>query len=227
MDSEGYVSEDSRNVEVIATVSTTSEMLNLALICKRSSCKHDEKDEPLKEHLLDLGHEVTTFKDRKQFNTADYDLIVISESVKSERTKWLKTVNTPILTVEGANFDELEMADGGSSSAGKSKFVKFNDPESHPISAGLGIVPGEPVQVTTKTTNLGHMTSYADGAQEIAHYQTTGKIKAKILVVDFGAELADGSSAPAKRALFGAQYFDNLTEFGVILFDRTLEWAAN
>jgi len=227
MDSEGYVSEATRNVEVIATSSTTSEMLNIALICKRSSCNHDEKDKPLKEHLLDLGHEVSTFNHKKQFNTAEYDLIVVSESVKSEHTKWLKTVTKPILTVEGANFDELELAVGGSSSGGKSKYIVVNAPESHQITAGLGIVPGVPVQVTTKVNHLGHMTNYAAGVQEIAHYESTGgSVKGKILVINTGDVLVEGT-APAKRAFYGAQYFDNLNELGVTLFDRTLEWVVS
>jgi len=223
MDEAGHVTEVTRKVEVVDTALT---VLDIALICKRTQCSNDDKDEPLMEHLLDLGHKVTTFNHKKQFDTTTFDVVVISESVYSSRTAWLKDEIVPILSVEGAVYDELYMADGGSSSAGKSKYIIIDDPESHPITAGLGITAGVPIQVTTSTKHLGHMTSYAAGGQELAHYDTNGSEKAKILVFDVGAQLIEGSAAD-KRVFFGAKYFDNLNDIGVALFDQALYWAAN
>ncbi len=226
MDSSGQVAEVSRNVQVVDITST--HVLEIALVCKRTNCTNDNKDEPLMEHLIDLGHQITTINDDDQFDTTGYDLIVISESVLSSKTAWLKDVNKPILTVEGANSDELAMGDGGSSSAGKSKYVIIDDPESHPITAGLGIPAGVPIQVTTSTSHLGHMTGYeGTGVQELAHYDSSGTEKAKILVVNAGATLFDGTPAENKRVFFGAQYFDKLNDLGVALFDQALYWAAN
>ena len=56
---------------------------------------------------------------------------------------------------------------------------------------------------------------------------SSGTEKAKILVVNAGATLFDGTPAENKRVFFGAQYFDKLNDLGVALFDQALYWAAN
>jgi len=151
--------------------------------------------------------------------------VIISESALSSKTAWLKDKAVPILTVEGANSDELSMGDGGSSSGGNSKYIIIT--ENHPITAGFAT--GVPIEVTTSTKNLGHMTGWSDGSGllKLAHYDSSGEQKAKILIVDANGELVDGSFAAEKRVFFGVQYFDKLTQDGVTLFDNALNWVTS
>jgi len=233
-----YIATDNSGIseltsEVIRTVnvvdySSTSTSLNIALVCGNSDCNNSNKDVPLKDHLTEvLGHIVTTINDDDQsWTPTDYDVVIISESVKSSKTDWLKHVVVPIVTVEGANADELSMGNGGSSKGGKSKYIIIDNPDSHPITAGFAA--GVPIQVTTSANHLGHMTGYDGyGLQELAHYDTNGAEKAKILVADAGALLVDGSSAADKRVFFGAKYFDKLTQDGKTLFNNALVWATS
>ncbi len=186
---------------------------------------HDDlnlnKDIPLKNHIQTvLGYNVSIKNDNwKDWNPEDYDVIVISESVKSSKTEWLFTTTTPIFTVEGANADESNMGDGGSSKGGKSLNIVVLDP-THPIMQGYSGT----VTVTTSTEHLGHMTGWntdpASQVQALAYYEASGEIKAKILVVEKGDILADGESiATGDRVFFGAQYFANLNSDGKILFN--------
>ena len=55
--------------------------------------------------------------------------------------------------------------------------------------------------------------------KEIATYESKPD-KAKILAADKGITHIDAG----KRVFFGAQYFDNLNETGVALFDSSLDW---
>ena len=219
-------SEVVRTVTVV-DISSTASSLNIAMVCGKSDCNNSNKDVPLKDHLTEvLGHMVTTFNDDDDsWNPTDFDVVIISESVKSSKTGGLKDAIVPILTVEGANSDELAMADGGSSKSGKSKYIIIDDPSAHYITQGFAA--GVPIQVTTSVNNLGHMKGYEGyGLEELAHYDTTGSTKAKILVADAGAALVDGTSTAAdKRVFFGAQYFANLNDNGITLFDRALEWT--
>ena len=87
----------------------------------------------------------------------------------------------------------------------------------------------EKVALVTSTNNLGHMTGWSDGSGmvKLAHYDTNGSVeKAKILIVDAGGELVDGSFAVEKRVFFGAQYFGNLTDDGKTMFNQALNWLA-
>jgi len=211
---------------VIVVESSSIGVLNIALVCKKSSCNDDEEDIPLKNHLESLEHTVETFKDDdKSWTPENYDVIVISASAELEETAWLKDALAPILTIQGEDSDELAMGDGGSSKGGKSKYIIIDNPSAHYITQGFAA--GVPIQVSTSVDNLGHMTGYDGyGIQELAHYDTNGAVKAKILVADSGALLVDGSSAADKRVFFGAQHFDNLNANGITLFDRALEWAV-
>ena len=226
-----YFVEDSNDnyasaVRNVIVVDNTFSPLHIALICKNSECTNDNKDIPLKEHLESLGHSVSTYKDKDHsWDPTTFDVVIISESVKSSKTEWLKNQAVPILTVEGANSDELAMGDGGSSSGGNSKNIIIT--ESHPITAGF--TTGVPIQVTTSTKHLGHMTGWSDGSGivKLAHYDTSGSEEmAKILIVDKDGELVDGSFAAEKRVFFGAQYFANLTADGITLFDNSLDWLT-
>jgi hypothetical protein len=73
------------------------------------------------------------------------------------------------------------------------------------------------------------MTGWSDGSGllKLAHYDSSGAQKAKILIVDAGGELVDSSFAAEKRVFFGAQYFDKLTQDGKTLFNNALVWATS
>jgi len=205
-------------------ISITSQ-LEIALICEKSNCDKSDKDVPLKNHLSTLGTVTTFGHEDDSWNTAAYDVVIISESAKSSKIDWLHNEAIPILTVDGENAEELEMGDGGSSKGGNSKFIIIT--QAHPITAGFAL--GVPIQVSTSTNNLGHMTEWdEDGSQVklLANYDTSGEQKAKILAVDKLGLLVDGTQAPEKRVFFGAQYFANLTSDGVLLFDQALSWVT-
>ena len=105
-----------------------------------------------------------------------------------------------------------------------SKYIIINNPAAHPITQGFAA--GVPIQVTTSSSNLGYISGYSKGVKELGHYDTSGTVKAKILAVDAGALLIDGSSAAEKRVFFGAQYFGNLNSNGIKLFDNALKWLS-
>jgi len=202
---------------------------NIALIVGKVNDLHSQKDIPLKQHLeVDLGHTVDVKDDGdKSWDPESYDVVVISESVLSAKTDWLRHAEVPILSVEGANADEFILGDGGSSKGGKSTEVVIFD-NTHPITAHLA--QGAVVPVTTSDQNLGYMTEWDDEpaseVQMLAYYNSAGEWKAKILVADKGDILADGDTPAAdKRVFFGARYFGNLNPAGVTLFDKALEWA--
>jgi len=210
-------------VNVAQDIITTQ--LEIALICEKSNCDKSDKDVPLKNHLSTLGTVTTFGHEDDSWNTAAYDVVIISESAKSSKIDWLHNEAIPILTVDGENAEELEMGDGGSSKGGNSKFIIIT--QAHPITAGFAL--GVPIQVSTSTNNLGHMTEWdEDGSQVklLANYDTNGEQKAKILAVDKLGLLVDGTQAPEKRVFFGAQYFANLTSEGVQLFDQAFAWAT-
>jgi len=95
--------------------------LNISLVVGNDDNLDSQKDIPLKNHLEDiLGHTVTLQNDDwNNWNPENYDVIVISESVSSSKTKDLFDTSIPILTVEGSNADEAKLGDSGSSSGWK------------------------------------------------------------------------------------------------------------
>ena len=216
---------DTAIVTINVDQNSTTTQLEIALICNKSNCNHSNKDVPLKNHLTTLGSVTTYGHKEHSWNPTDYDLVVISESVHSSKTAWLHDEAVPILTVEGANADELAMGDGGSSKGGNNKYIIIA--KDHPITAGFTV--GQQVQVTTSTNNLGHMTGWDEngsGVELLANYDINGDTKAKILAVDKFGFLVDGTQAPEKRVFFGAQYFANLTPAGETLFDQAFAWVT-
>jgi hypothetical protein len=134
---------------------------------------------------------------------------------------WLKGKNVGILTLEASNYDEFDLGTGGSSDGGGSTDIIIAA-NSHYITQGFSGT----VTVTTSDEDLGYMTGWARDVKLLASYNGAST-SAKILVIDAGQILVDGSIAADKRVFFGARYFGNLNANGIILFDRALEWAAS
>ena len=202
--------------------------MNIALVCDTSKCIDKQRDVPLKNHLKGLEDtEVTTYNDNnKSWNPNSYDVVVISESSTSAKTAWLKNKQVGILTLDGANWDELDLGNRGSSEGGGSKKIVITD-NTHYITSGFKL--GSVVTVTTPSSHLGYIAGWDAGSSQVlklAHHTGNGAQKAKILVAGEGDILVDGSTAAGKRVFFGVQYFDNLTDDGKKLFNNALEWAS-
>jgi len=57
---------------------------------------------------------------------------------------------------------------------------------------------------------------------------TSNLKRAKILVLEKGDNYTNGQPAPERRAFFGAQWFDYISDpDGRNIFDKTLEWTSN
>lgn len=198
--------------------------LNIAMICGNSNCADSNKDVQMKDHMdLTLEHDVTTFSDNDQsWNPTDYDVIVISESVSSSNTAWLKNQAVGIFTLEGSNDDEFELGSSGSSGGGGSNEIDITD-NSHYITE---IFPTGEITVTTSTSNAGNIRGWANDVTKLAHY-TSNSDFAKLLYVEKEGVLENGvNTAAERRVFFGARYFANLNSNGITIFDRSLDWAA-
>lgn len=199
--------------------------LKVALICGDPACSDVLRDVPLRNYMQDsLGYIVTPFEDANMgWNTDSFNLIVISESVGSGNTAWLKNNKAGILTLEGNNFDEFELGNNGSTGGGGSMTV-FVVNNTHfitqPFSAGT-------LTVTTSTTNLGEMRGWANDVTNLAYY-TADNTRSKLLYAEKGTVLQGGTNlAAGRRVFYGARYFNNLNNNGRILFTRASLWAAS
>jgi uncharacterized repeat protein (TIGR01451 family) len=219
VDAAGNTAMESRLVIVDSSIPPPPPVTDIALVCDNSNCNHSNKDIPLREHLVDLGHTVVPFADdNTSWDTADYALIVISESVSSGKTQWLRNVSTPILTVEGANHDELFGDDGGKSDDGDEENIKIVS--NHTIITNAGFHQGQNITVATDEDHLGYMKNNMAGVDELAHYDDESD-KFMILAADAGVIHGDAG----KRVFFGAQYFNILNANGVVLFNSALDWV--
>ena len=201
-------------------------VLNLALICATATCTDVNIDVPLKNHLIALGHTVTTYIDTNHtWTPTNYDVIVISESVLSANTAWLKPYAVPILTVEGQNWDELSMGTSGDSNLGGSLDIDIVN-NTHFITS---VYPLGTLTINTAGTNtsndLGYMAGWANGVTDLATY-TSNSSWARLLVVDKGGALVTSGTAAERRVFFGARYFGELTSDGIRIFDRALAWVS-
>jgi len=149
-----------------------------------------------------------------------YDAVVISESVHSENTEWLKFKGVGILTLEGNTDDDLGLADEGSSKGGKSTNMVIVD-NTHPITQGFSGT----VTVSINSKHLGDMEGWANDVTLLGHYEGSPE-KAKLLVIDANQILTDGTTSPDKRVFYGVQFFKNLTVDGKTLFDNALTWVS-
>ena len=204
--------------------------LNIALICATATCTDANIDVPLKNHLsTTLGHTVTMFIDTNHtWTPTNYDVVVISESVLSGNTAWLKTWAVPILTVEGQNWDELELGTSGDSNFGGDNNINITD-NSHYITSvfPLGVLQVTDPATTDVNNDLGYIAGWANGVMKLANYNGT-PAWAKLLYVDAGGVLQGGvNTAAARRCFFAARYFARLNANGVTIFDRCLDWVTN
>jgi hypothetical protein len=201
-------------------------ILNVALICATAACTDANIDVPLKNHLIALGHNVTTYIDTNtSWTPTNYDVVVISESTLSVNSGWLKNIAVPILTVEGQNWDEYDMGTGGDSNLGGSLDIDITD-NTHYITSvfPLGVLTIN--NAGTDTNNdLGYMAGWANGVKKLANY-TSNTSWARLTYVDKGGALVTSGTAAERRVFFGARYFGQLNSDGVKIFDRSLQWVS-
>lgn len=197
--------------------------LDIALIVLNAGAPDANKDVPLRDHLqTSLGHTVTLKNDSdSSYDPTTYDCIVISESVTSGNTGWLKNRIVPILTIEGCNNDEYELASTGVSDTTADTDVDIVD-DTHYIAAGLSGT----VTAYTVAANIGYMSGWANDVKPIARFNAA-PTQATVLYVEKGGLLRGGVNTAAERRVFvAAQYFNNLGANGVSLFNAALEWAT-
>ena len=205
--------------------------LNVVLVIDDLWDLHVNKDIPLKNHLLTQVDDLTLVNDEAITGSwappAGTNLIVVSESVSSSNTSELKDLAIGIVTVEGSNWDEIDLGTSGSSSGGTGTIAKILD-SSHYITQNLGVSNGDSITIADVAGNAGYMKGWDAGASQVkalAVY-TSDETNGRILVIESGDKLVDGTNAPERRVFFGAQFFDNLNADGVELFDRSLLWAS-
>jgi hypothetical protein len=157
------------------------------------------------------------------------NVIVISESVDSSKVSELKSIGVGIVTVEGYTWDELDLGTSGDGVNGAGVDVKILD-NSHYITQALGVNNGDTVTIADVAGNSGRILGWDAGSSQIDALATytspSDDSEARLLAVESGDTLADGSSAADRRVFLGARFFDNLNSIGDDLFDRALLWAA-
>ncbi len=217
-----------------------------------------ELDDFLIEYIERLGHEVTPYDvsiqdgDEQIELAQEHDLVYITESVASTSTHdgvetYIKEVATPQIWAEAYAWDEAAMT-------GDVQFVDFGntqranideDPEeefnegqdamiivdpTHPLAGGF---PAGSVEVYEDlySLNWGLVETLGPGAEVIGTVDEDGAYAA-LFTYDEGAELEDGTKAPAKRVGFwlgqaglGAPYFDLLSEGGLKLIEAAISYG--
>ncbi len=141
--------------------------LNIALVVGDPAVLDANTDVPLRDHLqTTLGHTVTLKDDADStWDPTTFDVVVISESVGSSATAWLKTQVVGILTVEGSNYDEFCLGTAGTSDLGADTDINITN-NSHYITA---VFPLGVRAATTVTTNLGSMSGWVTPVTKLAH----------------------------------------------------------
>ncbi len=197
--------------------------LNVILICATGTCTATSSDVPINNELVSLGHTVTTIIDTDTtWDTSAYDLAVISESVNSGNTGWLKTESIPILTMEGSNWDEYDLGTGGTSDSLTSRDINIVN-GTHYITENLGT--GTFTIYTGASAGGGDISGWSNDVQNLAFYSGSGTLSA-LLVVENGGTLVDSTTAAERRAFFAGFDFGSLNANGLTIFERAVDWTA-
>jgi len=219
------IAQDTTDISIDIVNDTSGTVLDIAFFCATAACGNAARDDHIYSIMVNtLGHTVTNFTDADEagFDAGSYDLIVASESIGSSNTNWMKEKGAPIITVEGAQFDELDLGTGGGSLSATDNTIDITD-NTHYITATY---PTGVITVTTDNSGLGEMNGWANDVQKLAHYvnDVTG---AKLLAIENGGTLANASATAAeRRAFFGQQDTIDFNSNGDDIFIRALNWAA-
>lgn len=211
-----------------------SSELKVALIVKEPwvSQLHSQIDLPLYNHLLSLGlvlnEDLFLVDDDDITNNwsppTGVNVLVISESVSSGKVSELKNFPIGIVTVEGYTWDELDLGTSGDGVNGAGTSINILD-NTHYITKEHSLGP---VTIADISGNSGQIKGWtANGAQiDALGVYVSDSSEARLLAVESGEKLADGTDAADRRVFLGARYFANLNSVGENLFDRSLTWAA-
>lgn len=201
---------------------TLKRRLNVAMICGDATCSAANSDVPMKDYIENVkNYTVTTYAGTdNSWIPTDYDVIVISESVNSGDTAWLKGMDVGIITGEGANWDEFALGTGGDSTIGGNTDITIQTNTHYitsPYSTGNLLV--------SSGTNGGHISGWSGGVELLALYKTSST-NARLLAADKGSTLTDLSSAANRRVFYGTFDFDIMNAQGRDIFGRSIDWAA-
>lgn len=220
-DTDTLVDTGTTSDSVQFTGSSGGATLDVLLICGTSACNNANEDTALLNYIeTTLGHNVTK-ADTTEVSTSAYDVVVVSSSISSSLVSWLKDDATPVLTLEGANYDEFDLGTGGATMGTTDTDFDIQD-NSHYITVEQ--TTGD-LTVSSSTTHNGYFSGWANDVQALA-VSSASSSEGRIVIADSGDTLADSSTAAERRAFFGASYFADLNSAGEDLFTRTLDWTA-
>jgi hypothetical protein len=203
-------------------LTSTTASLDILMICADAACSTANTDTDLRDYMNNtLGHNVTT-DDATERSTAGFDAVVVSESVTSGDTAWLKDDSIGILTVEGTNNDEFDLGTSGDSTGAPDGDVEIQN-GSHYITQDYNT--NDVVTIASTTSNLGYMGGWSNDVQALAVYDST-PTQSWLLAVENGGTLTDLTTAAERRVFLGAQYFANLNSNGTDIFERSLNWVS-
>jgi len=188
-------------------------------------------DQAQHDSLVALGYDVTVVTGGSvgsEFTIDDanaVDLVLISESISSSDSDPLIGTTTPVMHQEAYGWDNWSATAGDGITwltLGEIDITSF----AHPIPSATG-VSGNPVSYFSTDTiaTADTVTSLAPGAELVGQATNDGGDYALIFSIDKGAELSDGSSAPARFAGFSLPGQDPL-EGDMMTADAWALWKA-
>jgi len=193
-------------------------------------------DQAMHDRLAGMGYDVTAVlgNDVKNgvFTKADannFDLVLVSESISSSASDKLIGTTAPVMHNESYGWDNWFFT-----TATKMGWTVGSDvnmvTDAHPIAAMAGIHPGSMAFFSAQaqwTTELAG--AIAPGAKLLAKTTVDGNDLAILFVIEKGAELVGGKTAPARAAGFSIpadKHYDPnaMTDKAWALFDATIQW---
>ncbi len=204
-------------------------VLNVAYVVDNPGALHGEREVDYNNHLSNvLGHNVTLFNDDDQsWTPTNFNVLVLSGDGGSSDDSWLSGTTAPIVTLYSQDYNEFSL--GTNRDTNGEEVLGTVQIANHFITRvfGLGNFAFDD-GVAVNTPDRGYITGFTNQVTSLISYAIAGR--SKLLVVQSGGTLVNGSQAPARRAFLGMREYREggrvLNRNGLKLFNRTLAWAA-
>ncbi|QPJ62540.1 MAG: type II secretion system protein [Candidatus Nitronauta litoralis] len=204
-------------------------LMSVAFVVNNPGNLHAQREVGYNNHLANvLGHNVSLFNDNDQtWTPTNFDVVVLSGSGGASADSWLSGISVPILTLYAQDYNEFSL--GTNRDTNGQEVLGTVQIANHFITRvfGLGNFAFDD-GVAINQPDRGYITGFSNQVTSLISYAIAGR--SKLLVVQSGGTLVNGSPAPARRAFLGMRHYTEggrvLNRNGLKLFNRTLAWAA-
>ncbi len=195
-------------------------------------------DQAMHDRLITMGFDVTVVPEddvrNGVFTRADadtYDLLLVSESIGSARADPLIGTTTPTMHNESYGWDNWFLTTATNMRWAEGVSVDIVN-ATHPIAAMAAVKVGPMTFFNSGASwTTEAVSALAPGAELIAQITDAGAAAAIIFAVEEGAQLANGSAAPARIVAFSipgnnAYAASVMTNEAWALFDAAIRWLT-